>query len=58
MSALKNIFILGFLFFVVAFLLCSCAAYFEAKTFNECTKSNATWWDAMNTDLRVLECHK
>lgn len=32
--------------------------YFEAKTFNSCTQSNATYIDAVFTQLRATECKK
>lgn len=32
--------------------------YFEMKTFNDCTGSNATYWNAVFNDLRVFDCHR
>ena len=32
--------------------------YFEAKTFNECTGGNASYWDAAFAELRVQNCTK
>lgn len=43
------------LFFVGLALL---QPYFEAKTFNSCTHSNASYFDAMFTQLRAFDCKK
>jgi hypothetical protein len=32
------------------------APYFEMETFNRCTGSHATYFDALFGELRVLEC--
>jgi hypothetical protein len=33
-------------------------AMFESKVFNECTGSNTSTWDAVFTELRVIDCKK
>jgi hypothetical protein len=47
--------VLGVIVVVAFFLL---QPYYEAKAFNACTHSNATYWDAVWADLRVTECKK
>lgn len=32
--------------------------YFEARAFNNCTGSHATYWDAVFSQLRIQECKK
>lgn len=51
MGLLATIFILlAFMFGVYLF-----ASSMESKTFNRLTGSNTTMWDAMFTELRVME---
>lgn len=47
---------------VLLFLLCFGGAavqpYFEARAFNRCTHSNASYFDAVFTQLRATECKR
>jgi len=40
-------------FAIAAVLIGLTQPYFEAKSFNKLTGGNATWWDALWTELRV-----
>jgi len=39
-------------------VLSAFAPHFEAKSFNECTGGNATYINAVFTELRVENCNK
>ena len=43
---------------IFTLILCVFFPYFEAKTFNRCTGSNASYMDAVFTQLRATECKK
>jgi len=43
---------------VISLVIIILQPYFEAKTFNACTHSNASYFDAMFTELRAFDCKK
>lgn len=43
---------------LAVFFAAAIKPYFEAKSFNDCTGSHATYWDAVFTELRIERCHQ
>jgi len=50
--------LIGIIVIILALSIAIIQPTFEAKTFNSCTGSNATYWDAVFTQLRAFECKK
>jgi len=52
-TAEDNMTVLFVIAIVFALSIGAAQPYFEAKSFNKLTGGNATWWDALWTELRV-----